>query len=91
MVGLAVVLVLASLVSYYYYLRVAWYMWFREAPSKDAHHGIVVAPGVKIVLAVAVIGILILGIFPGWVLDLADRSASIFAHSAGAFPGFLGD
>jgi NADH-quinone oxidoreductase subunit N len=91
MIGLAVALVLASLISYYYYLRVAWYMWFREAPSKDAHHGIVVAPGVKVVLAVAVIGILILGIFPGWVLDLADRSASIFAHSAGAFPGFLGD
>jgi NADH-quinone oxidoreductase subunit N len=91
MIGLAVVLVLASLVSYYYYLRVAWYMWFREAPSKDAHQGIVLAPGVKIVLATAVIGILILGIFPGWVVEMADRSARIFAHSAGSFPGFFGD
>mgnify|MGYP006201495499 CR=1 FL=1 len=27
---LAVVLVLTSLVSYWYYLRMAWYMWFRE-------------------------------------------------------------
>lgn len=91
MLGLAVVLVLASLVSYYYYLRLAWYMWFREAPHKDAHEGIVVAPGVKVVLAVAVAGILILGIFPGWVLDLADRSASIFAHLPAGVPGILGD
>lgn len=92
MIGLAVVLVLASLVSYYYYLRVAWYMWFREAPSADAHEGITVAPGVKIVLAAAAIGILILGIFPGWVLELADRGASIFAHApAAGFDGWLGE
>jgi NADH-quinone oxidoreductase subunit N len=91
MIGLAVVLVLASLVSYYYYLRLAWYMWFRESPSKEAHEGIVIAPGVKIVLAAAVIGILILGIFPGWVMDLADRSASIFAHGPMGIPGMFGD
>jgi NADH-quinone oxidoreductase subunit N len=91
MLGLAVILVLASLVSYYYYLRVAWYMWFREAPSKEAHAGIVVAPGVKVVLAAAVIGILILGIFPGWVLEMADRGASIFAHTPAGLPIFFGD
>ena len=34
---LAVVLVMATLVSYWYYLRVAWYMWMREAPEPDAH------------------------------------------------------
>src|SRR5690606_1891825 len=28
LVLLAVVLVMASVVSYFYYLRVAWYMWF---------------------------------------------------------------
>lgn len=94
MLGLAVVLVLASLVSYYYYLRLAWYMWFREAPRPDAHDGIVVSPGMKVVLAVAVAGILILGIFPGWVIDLAERGASIFAESVGtgvAGAGLLGN
>src|SRR5690606_33622144 len=35
LVLLAVVLVLASLVSYYYYLRVAWYMWFREPAAGE--------------------------------------------------------
>ena len=31
--GLAVVLVLTSLLSYYYYLRVVWKMYFEEAPA----------------------------------------------------------
>ncbi|NIR61569.1 MAG: NADH-quinone oxidoreductase subunit L, partial [Gammaproteobacteria bacterium] len=61
---LAVVLVLASLVSYYYYLRVAWYMWFREAPHADAHQGITLSRGVRVALAAAVVGILWLGLFP---------------------------
>jgi len=92
LIGLAVILVLASLVSYYYYLRLAWYMWFREPARPDAHEGIVVSPGVKVVLAVAVVGILLLGIAPGLVLDLAERGASIFAESAGTgVAGALGN
>lgn len=92
LLGLAVILVLASLVSYYYYLRVAWYMWFREAPSEDSHEGIQIAPGVKFVLAAATIGILILGIFPGWTLEMAERGASIFAETpATDFSNWLGD
>ncbi len=81
MVPLAVILVLASLVSYYYYLRVAWYMWFRPAPSDEVHEGITVSPGVRAVLIAAVIGILWLGIFPGGMLDLAERSSAIFAEA----------
>jgi NADH-quinone oxidoreductase subunit N len=91
MIALAIILVMASLVSYFYYLRVAWYMWFREAPSEKSHHGITIAPGVKFVLATAVIGILILGIFPSLILDMAERGASIFANAPGGFGGYLGD
>lgn len=91
MIGLAVILVMASLVSYYYYLRLAWYMWFREKTSEDAHEGIVVSPGVTVVLAVSVAGILLLGIFPGAVLDLATKGASIFAESATGVAGVLGN
>lgn len=85
LVPLAVILVLASLLSYYYYLRVAWYMWFREAPSENAHKGITIAPGVRVALVAAVIGILWFGIFPGQLLELAERSASIFAQAPSAF------
>jgi NADH-quinone oxidoreductase subunit N len=36
LVLLAVVLVMASLISYFYYLRVAWYMWFREPDGRTS-------------------------------------------------------
>jgi NADH-quinone oxidoreductase subunit N len=32
---LALILVLGTVVSYYYYLRVAWYMWMRSAPDDE--------------------------------------------------------
>ncbi len=80
MVSLAVVLVLASLVSYYYYLRVAWYMWFRPAPEGEAHQGITLSRGVQVAIVAAVVGTLWLGIFPGQFLELAERSTAIFAE-----------
>ncbi|HEX7051335.1 MAG TPA: NADH-quinone oxidoreductase subunit N [Longimicrobiales bacterium] len=90
LVPLAVVLVLASLVSYYYYLRVAWYMWFREAPSAQAHGGIEISPGLRFALVAAVVGIVWLGIFPGQLLELAERSAAIFGQMPSAFLGLGG-
>ncbi|MBI4519517.1 MAG: NADH-quinone oxidoreductase subunit N [Gemmatimonadetes bacterium] len=79
---LAVLLVLTSLVSYWYYLRVAWYMWMREAPAADAHAG-VVAPGpMRVALAISAGGILLLGIFPDAILEWA-RSSVLGLASAG--------
>jgi NADH-quinone oxidoreductase subunit N len=72
---LAVTLVLTSLVSYYYYLRVAWYMWFREPDEAVADRAVVVSPGVRVALVAAAIVVLLLGIFPGAMIDLAQRSA----------------
>jgi NADH-quinone oxidoreductase subunit N len=74
LVGLAVALVLASLVSYFYYLRVAWYMWFREPTAGAA--GVSVSGGTRVAIGVALVGVLLLGIFPGALLDAAERSAS---------------
>ncbi len=74
-VWLAVTLVLTSLVSYYYYLRVAWYMWFREPDEALATREVTLSAGVRTVLVVAAVAVLLLGIFPGQVLDLAQRSA----------------
>jgi formate hydrogenlyase subunit 3/multisubunit Na+/H+ antiporter MnhD subunit len=62
-IELAVVLVLTSLVSYYYYLRVAWYMWFRD--TDDGAPGRLAVPrGVGAVLVVAAVAVLLIGIFP---------------------------
>ncbi len=72
---LAVVLVLTSLVSYWYYLRVAWHMWFQDAEG-EAARPLVVPAGVVVVLAVCVAGVLASGIFPGALLDLASAGAA---------------
>jgi NADH-quinone oxidoreductase subunit N len=76
LVLLAVVLVLASLLSYFYYLRVAWYMWFREPVAESAGDHIVLSPGMRVALVVTAAGVLLLGIFPGDLLELAERSAA---------------
>ena len=34
---LAVILVLSTVASYWYYLRVAWFMWMREPATADQH------------------------------------------------------
>ncbi len=84
LIALAVALVLASLISYYYYLRVAWYMWFREPDGEP--FDLTVSSGTRVAIGVAVIGVLILGIFPGVLLDAAERSAAALMH----VPSMLG-
>jgi len=71
---LAVILVLATVLSYYYYLRVAWYAWMRPPVRADQHDGIYIPGSTRLVLAAGVVVILLLGIFPSGVLDLARAS-----------------
>jgi NADH-quinone oxidoreductase subunit N len=71
---LAVILVLATVLSYYYYLRVAWYAWMREPIRADQHDGIYVPGSTRLVLAAGVVVILLLGIFPSGILHLARAS-----------------
>ncbi len=71
---LMVILVLTTVASYWYYLRVAWYMWMRTAP--EGQEEIVVVPvTVRLALLVAVGVLLLTGIFPGGLLDFAIESA----------------
>jgi NADH-quinone oxidoreductase subunit N len=76
LVMLAVVLVMASLVSYYYYLRVAWYMWFRDPDETRTSEPAALAPAMTVALLIAAVGTVLLGIFPGVLLELAERSAA---------------
>jgi NADH-quinone oxidoreductase subunit N len=76
LVMLAVVLVMASLVSYYYYLRVAWYMWFRDPEDGRTSEPGTLAPAMIIALVITAGGTVLLGIFPGALLGLAERSAA---------------
>jgi NADH-quinone oxidoreductase subunit N len=76
LVMLAVVLVMASLVSYYYYLRVAWYMWFRDPIAGRTSEPAALAPAMTIALVITAGGTVLLGIFPDALLALAERSAA---------------
>lgn len=71
-VWLAVLGVLNSAISLYYYLRVMVYMYFRE-PAED-YGWVKMAPGAVISIVLSLVGVLYLGILPGSVMDIAKRA-----------------
>ena len=84
---LAIVLVLATVVSYWYYLRVAWYMWMREAAAPDTHVHVVAPISMRVALFGAAGLIILFGIFPGafGFLDFVQGSV----ESLGGVGGWL--
>ncbi|HSR43470.1 MAG TPA: NADH-quinone oxidoreductase subunit N, partial [Longimicrobiales bacterium] len=71
---LSVILVLTTVVSYYYYLRVAWYMWMREPLREGQHDHVFVPAPMRLALVVGVAVVLFLGVFPSATLELARAS-----------------
>jgi len=88
---LAIILVLATLVSYWYYLRVAWYMWMREAAGPEAHASVFTPFSMRLALFGAAGLILILGIFPGafGFLDFVQSSVESLSAGGGFVAGLL--
>jgi len=79
LVWLAIVGVLNSVVSAYYYLRVVVYMYMRPGPvpkvdSTPAPH--LVSPALQVGLALAAAVVVVLGLWPGPVLELARIAAA---------------
>src|SRR6185436_11639836 len=72
---LAVVLVLTSVVSAGYYLPVIMSMYMRPAPEPEWHEGRGMVPLVSAVVALCIIGVLVFGLWPTPLLDLAQSSA----------------
>jgi NADH-quinone oxidoreductase subunit N len=71
---LAVVIVLNAAMAAYYYLRVIVYMYMRDPEQEPAP--IDASPLGSFALGLSVIGVLLLGIFPGPILDLLQASAA---------------
>jgi len=71
-VWLAIIGVLNSAVSLYYYLRVMVYMYFRD-PTED-YGWVKMNAGAAVALAITVAGVLYLGIIPGTVMELAKSA-----------------
>ena len=73
---LSVILVLSTVASYWYYLRISWYMWMKN-PTKDGQHALTGAPlPMQLALIVSVALILYTGLFPGAALDFARASVT---------------
>lgn len=65
--GLAILMVLASVVGAYYYLRVIWFMYFDDAEDKSVFQA---GLDTRLVLSLNGVSILALGIAPGWLMTL---------------------
>ena len=72
---LVVIAVINSVISAYYYLRVVRVMWFGEPAFK----GKVPSSGaLRLALAISCLGVLALGIIPGYMMKLAEMAAKMF-------------
>jgi NADH-quinone oxidoreductase subunit N len=65
--GLAVLLVLVSVVGAFYYLRVIWHMYFDAAEDKSVFQA---GLDTRLVLSLNGVAVLLLGTFPGWLMAL---------------------
>jgi len=78
---LAIVAVIMSAVSAFYYLRVVWYMYFREAPEgaeveaepESSQLGVITAVGL------AGLGVVLVGLFPESLLQAAQGAVRLLA------------
>ena len=65
--ALAVLMVLASVIGAYYYLRVIWYMYFDQAEDRSVFQA---GTDTRVVLSLNGVAVLVLGIIPGSLLAL---------------------
>jgi NADH-quinone oxidoreductase subunit N len=70
LVWLAGLGVFFAVIGAYYYLRVVWYMYFADPVDTTP---LSAAADVRIVMSANALGLLVLGVFPGGLLDLCAR------------------
>ena len=74
--ALAVLMVIASVIGAYYYLRVIWYMYFDKAEDRSVFQA---QADTRVVLSLNGMAVLVLGIIPGWLLALCiDVISQVF-------------
>jgi len=72
---LVVIAVINSVISAYYYLRVVKVMWLGEPASEEK---VPSSGALRVALSLSCLGVLLLGIIPGFVMRLAEMAASMF-------------
>ncbi len=72
---LIIIAVLNSVISAYYYLRVVKVMWFGEPASEEKMPS---SGALRLALFLSCLGVLLLGIIPGYIMKLAEAAAKMF-------------
>ena len=72
---LVIIAVLNSVVSAYYYLRLVKVMWLGAPASEEK---VPSSGALRVALALSCLGVLLLGIIPGYVMRLAEFAANMF-------------
>jgi len=72
---LVIIAVLNSVISAYYYLRVVKVMWFGEPASEEK---VPSSGALRLALFFSCLGVLLLGIIPGYIMKLAEAAAKVF-------------
>lgn len=75
LVWLAVIFVVNSVISLYYYYRVIVFMWLKD---ETAGSDIVMSPAMATALVIAVVGSLLFGLYPQVLFDHAQLAADAF-------------
>lgn len=78
MVWLAVVGVLTSLVSVFYYVRVVYYLYMKPLPKRKPAFSEPWA--IRLLAALCLAGMVVLGVFPKTLLELAEGAAAILVR-----------
>jgi len=72
---LVIIAVINSVISAYYYLRVVKVMWFGEPASEEK---VPSSGALRLALSLSCLGVLLLGIIPGYIMRLAEAAARMF-------------
>jgi len=72
---LVIIAVINSVISAYYYLRVVKVMWLGEPASEEK---VPSSGALRAALALSCLGVLLLGVIPGFAMKLAEMAASMF-------------
>jgi NADH-quinone oxidoreductase subunit N len=80
-VWLAVIGVLNSAISLYYYIRVVVFMWIKEETTGSMP---VLSPALVAVLLIAAVGTIALGVYPAPLFELAEASTATLGRATAA-------
>jgi NADH-quinone oxidoreductase subunit N len=73
---LVIIAVINSVISAYYYLRVVKVMWLGKPASEEK---VPSSGALRLALSLSCLGVLLLGVIPGYIMKLAEMAAKMFA------------